>query len=92
MFGVGNDLRLNSFEERGDKPIQTTLNDPLKALESQSQDQGKKNLKMHSMGLFKVFGAKVNFKKGTPSTSDDQTLVNLIYVQERIYPSTSRAN
>jgi hypothetical protein len=44
------------------------------------------------MGLFKVFGAKVNFKKGTPSTSDDQTLVNLIYVQERTYPSTSRAN
>ena len=34
----------------------------------------------------------MNFKKVTFLTSDDQTLVNLIYVQEERDPSTSLTN
>jgi len=35
---------------------------------------------------------KMNFKKATSSTSNDQTLVNLIYLQERSNSSISWAN
>jgi hypothetical protein len=34
----------------------------------------------------------MNFKKATSSTSNDQTLVNLIYLQERSNSSISWAN
>jgi len=33
----------------------------------------------------------MNFKEATTSTSDEQTIVNLIYVQNRPNPSTSLA-
>jgi hypothetical protein len=64
LFGVGNDLRLNSFEERGDKPIQTILNDPLEALKSQSQDQGKKKLKDAFNGLIQSVWSQGEFQEG----------------------------
>ena len=43
---------------------------------------------MNSMDLFKVFRSKVNFKKATTLISDDQNLVNLIYIQKEPDPST----
>ena len=34
----------------------------------------------------------MNFKEATSLTSGDHTLVNLIYLQEKYDPSTSKAN
>jgi hypothetical protein len=56
LFDVGDNSRLDPFEERGDDAIETTLKDPLKVPHGLiTKSKAKKSLKKYSMDLFKVF-------------------------------------
>jgi hypothetical protein len=71
--------------------VQTTPNDPLEVPVGPIIKLRAKKLKDTSNRLIHSIWVKVNFKEVTVSTSDDQTLVDLIYMQEGLNPSTTWA-
>jgi hypothetical protein len=79
----------NSFEKRGDDRIRTTLKNLLEFLNGLITRLRTNNLKYTYNGLIQSIWVMMNFKKSISLTSNDQTLVNLIYVQKRFDSSTS---
>ena len=80
MFGVGDDSLTNSFEERDDDAIQITpkylLEVPIRPI---TRSRVKK-LKYTFNEIIQSILVKMNFNEATTSTSDDQIILNIIYV------------
>jgi hypothetical protein len=84
LFNVGDYSKSNYFKKRGNDVIQTTSKDLLEVLFGPiARSRGKKKLNYAFNGLIQSIWAKMNFKEATTLTSDEQTIVNLIYVQNR---------
>ena len=80
MFDVGDDSLTNSFEERDDDAIQITpkylLEVPIRPI---TRSRVKK-LKYTFNEIIQSILVKMNFNEATTSTSDDQIILNIIYV------------
>lgn len=62
--------------------VKTTSKNPLQVLVEPITRSRVKKFKNAFNEIIQSIWAKMNFNKITTSTSDDQTLVNLVYVQE----------
>jgi len=91
LFDVGDNSWMNYFKEKGDDMIKITPKDPLQVPTGLIARSKAKKLKYAFNGFIRSIWAKMNFKKSLASISDDQALVNLIYVQERLDPSITYA-
>jgi len=78
FYLMGDDSWMDHFKKRGDNTINTTLKDLLQVLIRSITRSITKRLKDTFNGLIQSIWAKMNFIEATSSTSDDQTLVNLI--------------
>jgi hypothetical protein len=80
LFDVGDDSLTNSFEERDDDAIQITpkylLEVPIRPI---TRSRVKK-LKYTFNEIIQSILVKMNFNEATTSTSDDQIILNIIYV------------
>ena len=87
LFDVGDGSRSNRFEKRGDGAIQSIPNNLLKVPVRPIIRSKVKKLEDAFNELIQSIWTKMNLNKGISLISDDQTLVNLIYVQEGPDPS-----
>jgi len=79
LFDVGDDSRLNSFEERGDDAIQAPK-DPLEVPVGPITRLKAKRFKEVFNGPFQDTWAKMDFKRIL--NNEEQAMINLIQVQE----------
>jgi len=79
LFDVGDDSRLNSFEERGDDAIQAPK-DPLDVPVGPITRLKAKRFKEVFNGPFQDTWAKMDFKRIL--NNEEQAMINLIQVQE----------
>ena len=79
LFDVGDDSRLNSFEERGDDAIQAPKH-PLEVLVGPITRLKAKRFKEVFNGPFQDTWAKMDFKRIL--NNEEQAMINLIQVQE----------
>lgn len=80
LFGVGDDSLTNSFQERDDDAIQITPKYLLEVLIGSVTRSRVKKLKYTFNEIIQSILIKMNFNKVTTSTSDDQIILNIIYV------------
>jgi len=85
LFDVGDDSRLNPFEERGDDAIQPSK-DPLEVAVGPVTKLRAKKFKEAFNGLLQEIWAKVDFKR--ICNNKEQALINLIHVQEGLVDGT----
>ena len=80
LFDMGDGSKSNFFERERMMRSKRISKDQLKVPVRQIIRSKKKKLKDAFNRFIRSIWANMNFKKATISTSDDQTLVNLIYV------------
>jgi len=80
LFDVGDGSRSNFFEREKMMRSKRISKDQLKVSVGPIIRSKKKKLKDAFNRFIRSIWANMNFKKATISTSDNQTLVNLIYV------------
>ena len=97
LFDIGDDLRLNSFKERGDNEDQPNIMskhviDPLKVPNEPITRARIKKFKEALNGLIQHIRDKIDLgEQVAPMELKEQLLIHLIQVQERPNPCTTWA-
>ena len=82
LFDVDDKSRSNWFEERGDNTIQPISKDPLIILIGPITRVRAKNFNEAFNGLLQDIWANVDYKRTT--IQEGQSIINLIYIQDRL--------